>query len=86
MDPRFKDWLIKKHEHMYPAQKQSFLQIMKFKPDLAVKIISDNLLEWNTVAAFELGELAINDFAAESQEIFKAFKEHFSKEMAAVTQ
>ena len=71
---------------MSPEQKQNFFWIMKFKPDLAVKIIYDNLLEWSTVAAFELGELAINDFSAESQDIFKAFQEHFAKEIAAATQ
>ncbi len=86
MDARLKKWLTKNHEQLPPEQKQAFLRTLKFNPDLATKVIYDNLMDWGTVAAFEIGgsSIAIYDYQGESSELTEHFRQHFAKEMEAV--
>ncbi len=88
MDPRFMNWIIKKHEEIDPENKQIFLKTLKFYPDLALSTISSALFNWGTVATFELhlNCLIIDDVERDSRDVLKALQDHFAKEMAAITQ
>ena len=85
MDQRFKDWIIDQHAQMDFKDRQDFLRLLKFKPDEVAEIFSSHIRIWATAASFYLKiKFEIHDCRQESQELLKAFQEHFAKEMTTI--
>jgi hypothetical protein len=86
MDQKFKEWLISQHELADPETKHDFLQMLKFSPDKVLQIFSSHIRIWVTQANYYTrAKFEVHDCNQESQEILKAFQEHFAKELAAIT-
>lgn len=85
MDERLRDWIIDKHEKMPEAEKLKFLQALKMYPDAVTQIIARNLLDWATMAGFELETIFFSyDNQGDSAKLTESFQQHFAKELAAM--
>lgn len=90
MNQEFKDSLINDIKSSTPLQRRAFLRMLKFEPDTVLKIISANIMHWAMDFVMKTGKMLYGydvkaDNQADSQELLKAYQEHFAKELESVT-
>ena len=88
MDKRFNEWIIRKHEQLDPKEKQFFLKFLKFEPSVVLEChIRACFYSWVTEVGSQMKIMVVvYDFKRQTEEILELLKNHFAREMMAVTQ
>lgn len=82
MQKKFQDWIIAQHEMMKPEEKRQFLKLLKENPESLTRMMEAHLLDWATMAAFDLGVILFSyDNGECAAALVKVFQEHFQEQL-----
>ena len=86
MNPKFKEWVVKKHEKLTGEDKKAFLRILKQDPSLMLENIRASFYQWVAEAWDQEKITAHNyDLNKHVKEILVELQTHFAKELEVVT-
>lgn len=82
MNKKLKKFLTEDFEKMTGSTRKKFLCMLKQRPQEITLIIQKNLIEWATIATFQISEMiVINNVAEESAELTEHLQKHFAEDL-----
>jgi hypothetical protein len=85
MDAGFRDWVVARVKKEKGEEKDAFIRMLKFQPDVAERFARAKLQAWMSGFVTETGNALITpDFTADSKNLIKHLQKQFAKDIESV--